>query len=279
VSYVESEPDLARLTVSTELRPGQTLRIVKFLAYGWSSQRSLPAVRDQVDAALAAAKRTGWAGLRSSQRDYLDDVWARADVELDGDPALQQAVRFPLFQVVEAGARAERRAIPAKGLTGSGYDGHSFWDMETYTLPVLTYVAPEAARDALLWRHSTMDLAEPRARELSLDGVTFPWRTIRGQECSGYWPAGTAAFHINAGSRRSSPALSSASSTAVATPGVRTPAAAAVAASAAPRALTAVLSAGRPAQSRRCRRRRRRGRTRNSPVGAPGARRVTRTAE
>jgi alpha,alpha-trehalose phosphorylase len=184
--------------VSTELRPGQTLRIVKFLAYGWSSQRSLPAVRDQVDAALAAAKRTGWDGLRSSQRDYLDDVWARADVELDGDPALQQAVRFALFQVVQAGARAERRAIPAKGLTGSGYDGHSFWDMETYTLPVLTYVAPEAARDALLWRHSTMDLAEPRARELSLDGVTFPWRTIRGQECSGYWPAGTAAFHINA---------------------------------------------------------------------------------
>jgi alpha,alpha-trehalose phosphorylase len=198
VSHVESEPDLARLTVSTELRPGQTLRIVKFLAYGWSSQRSLPAVRDQVDAALAAAKRTGWDGLRSSQRDYLDDVWARADVELDGDPALQQAVRFALFQVVQAGARAERRAIPAKGLTGSGYDGHSFWDMETYTLPVLTYVAPEAARDALLWRHSTMDLAEARARELSLDGVTFPWRTIRGQECSGYWPAGTAAFHINA---------------------------------------------------------------------------------
>src|SRR5215218_196785 len=198
VTAVESEPDLARVTVSTELEPGQTLRVVKFLAYGWSSQRSLPAVRDQVDAALAAAKREGWEGLRESQREYLDDVWTRADVELDGDPALQQAVRFALFQVVQAGARAERRAIPAKGLTGRGYDGHSFWDMETYTLPVLTYLAPEAARDALLWRHSTLDLAEARAEELSLAGVTFPWRTISGQECSGYWPAGTAAFHINA---------------------------------------------------------------------------------
>jgi alpha,alpha-trehalose phosphorylase len=198
VTGVESEPDLARVTVSTELEPGRTLRLVKFLAYGWSSQRSLPAVRDQVEAALAAAKREGWEGLRASQREYLDDVWTRADVELDGDPALQQAVRFALFQVVQAGARAEQRAIPAKGLTGSGYDGHSFWDMETYTLPVLTYVAPEAARDALLWRHSTMDLAASRAQELSLAGVTFPWRTISGQECSGYWPAGTAAFHINA---------------------------------------------------------------------------------
>ena len=107
-------------------------------------------------------------------------------------------MRFALFHVLQAGARAEHRAIPAKGLTGSGYDGHSFWDMETYTLPVLTYTAPEAARDALLWRHSTMDLAAERAQVLELEGVAFPWRTIRGQECSGYWPAGTAAFHINA---------------------------------------------------------------------------------
>jgi alpha,alpha-trehalose phosphorylase len=198
VTEVESDADLARVTVSTELEPDQPLRIAKFLAYGWSSQRSLPALRDQVDAALAAAERTGWDGLRREQREYLDDVWDRADVELDGDPALQQAVRFALFHVVQAGARAEQRAIPAKGLTGRGYDGHSFWDMDTYTVPVLTYVAPDAARDALRWRHSTMNLAADRARELGLAGVAFPWRTIRGQECSGYWPAGTAAFHINA---------------------------------------------------------------------------------
>ncbi len=194
----ESEADLARVTIGTDLAPGQRLRLVKFLAYGWSSQRSLPALRDQVDAALAAAKRSGWEGLRRGQREYLDDVWARADVELEGDAALQQAVRFALFHVLQAGARAEQRAIPAKGLTGGGYDGHTFWDMEMYVLPVLTYVAPEAARDALLWRQATMDLAQDRARQLYLDGVTFPWRTIRGQECSGYWPAGTAGFHVNA---------------------------------------------------------------------------------
>ena len=198
VTASESEPDLARVTVSTQLQPGQRLRIVKLLAYGWSSRRSLPALRDQVDAALASAQRTGWDGLRRGQREYLDDVWDGADVQLEGDPALQQAVRFGLFHVVQAGARAEGRAIPAKGLTGSGYDGHTFWDMEAYTLPVLTYVAPRAARDALCWRHATMDLAEARARELGLGGVTFPWRTIRGQEFSGYWPASTAAFHINA---------------------------------------------------------------------------------
>jgi len=198
VTSAESEANLARITISTELEPGEKLTLTKVIAYGWSSRRSLPSLRGQVDAALAAAMRTGWDGLLAGQRDYLDDVWDRADVELEGDLALQQAVRFALFQVVQAAARAERRGIPAKGLTGRGYDGHSFWDLETYTVPVLTFVLPEAAADALCWRHSTIDLARERARELSLAGVAFPWRTIRGRECSGYWPAGTAAFHVNA---------------------------------------------------------------------------------
>jgi alpha,alpha-trehalose phosphorylase len=198
VTTCESEPDLARVTVSTELEPGRKLTVVKLLAYGWSAERSAPALRDQVDASLAAAHRSGWEELAAQQRAYLEDLWSHADVEIDGDPTLQQAVRFAIFQVVQAAARAERRAIPAKGLTGRGYDGHTFWDMESYTLPVLTYVAPDAARDALRWRHSTLELAKARAHELRFDGAAFPWRTIRGEECSGYWPAGTAAFHVNA---------------------------------------------------------------------------------
>jgi alpha,alpha-trehalose phosphorylase len=195
----ESSEDLGRITVATELEPGQSLRLVKLLAYGWSSQRSLPSLRDQVEAALASARRSGWGGLLAAQRDYLEDFWDRADVELEGDAALQQAVRFALFHTLQAGARAEQRAIPAKGLTGPGYDGHTFWDTEAFVLPVLTYTAPDAARDALRWRHATLDLARARAEVLGLDGADFPWRTIRGQECSGYWPAGTAAFHVNAG--------------------------------------------------------------------------------
>ncbi len=195
---LETDPQLARLVIASELEPGQTLRVVKFLAYGWSSERTTAALRDQVAAALAGARRTGWQGLLDEQREYLDRFWERADVELEGDAALQQAVRFGLFHVLQAGARGEQRAIAAKGLTGPGYDGHTFWDTETFVLTVLTYTAPQAAGDALRWRHRTLELARERARELALAGAAFPWRTIGGQECSGYWPAGTAAFHINA---------------------------------------------------------------------------------
>ena len=195
---IVAEADLARLTVAADVPAGGRLCLTKYLGYGWSTRRSAPAVRAQVEAALAGARQTGWDGLLAEQREFLDAFWASADIELDGDPELQQAVRFALFHVLQAGARGESRAIPAKGLTGPGYDGHAFWDTEMFVLPVLTYTVPDAARDALWWRHSTLDRARERAGALNLRGAAFPWRSINGAECSAYWPAGTAAFHVSA---------------------------------------------------------------------------------
>jgi len=195
---IESYPDLGRTTVATQLAAGEQLHIVKYIGYGWSSGRSRPALVDQVVGALAAAHLTTWDGLLAEQQQYLDEFWEGADVEVDGDAEIQQAVRFGLFHILQAGARAEFRPIAAKGLTGTGYDGHTFWDTESFVLPVLMYTHPSAAADALRWRHSVLDDARQHAIDLGLAGSAFPWRTIRGQECSGYWPAGTAAFHINA---------------------------------------------------------------------------------
>ncbi|HEU0316164.1 MAG TPA: glycoside hydrolase family 65 protein [Solirubrobacteraceae bacterium] len=198
VGEAETWVDLARLTVACTIEPGQRLRMVKFLAYGWSGERSTPAVRDQVGAALTEARHTGWDGLLAEQRSYLDEFWAGADVELDGDAELQQAVRFALFHTLQAGARVDGRAIAAKGLTGPGYDGHCFWDTESFVLPVLTYTVPKATAAVLRSRHRTLPTARERAKQLGLRGAAFPWRTISGRECSAYWPAGTAAFHIGA---------------------------------------------------------------------------------
>ena len=190
--------DWARTTVVCGLQPGERLRIVKYLAYGWSSLRSRPALRDQVAAALAGARYTGWQGLLDAQRAYLDDFWDSADVEVEGDPELPAGGALRAVPRA-AGRRAGRaRAIAAKGLTGTGYDGHAFWDTEGSCCRCSPTPQPHAAADALRWRASTLDLARERAAELDLAGAAFPWRTIRGQECSAYWPAGTAAFHVNA---------------------------------------------------------------------------------
>jgi alpha,alpha-trehalose phosphorylase len=190
--------DFARFTVATTVKAGQRLVIVKYVAYGWSSFRSVETMRDQVEAELASARTHKWDGLASAQRRFLADFWSRADIQLEGDDELQQAIRFSMFHVLQAGARAEQRAIPAKGLTGPGYDGHTFWDTECFVLPVLTYTWPVCVADVLRWRHSILDGARKRAKDLGLKGAAFPWRTIHGEEGSGYWPASVAAFHVNA---------------------------------------------------------------------------------
>src|SRR5260370_3274184 len=147
----ESTPNVVRVSVSAQLRPGERLRIIKFLAYGWSSQRSRSAIHDQVIAALSAARSTGWEGLLAEQRDYLKNFWKSASIESEADRAILQALRFALFHVLQAGCRGERRPIPAKGLTGPGYDGHACWDTEIFVLHVLTLTLPRAADDTLRW--------------------------------------------------------------------------------------------------------------------------------
>ena len=183
---IEASGDLARYTLAARIPQGGCLKLVKFLAYGWSSRRSSPALRDQVEAALATAKLAGWDRLVREQRELLDQHWDEADVEIEGDDELQQAVRVGMFHVLQAGLRGERQPIPAKGLTGPGYDGHTFWDTETYVLPVLTYTAPHAVRDALRWRHSTLDMARERARVLGRRA-----RRSRGGRSGARRPRGT----------------------------------------------------------------------------------------
>jgi alpha,alpha-trehalose phosphorylase len=194
----QAEPDMGRVTIGVRLEPGQSLRVVKLLAYHWSSQQSVDWLRDQVDASLGIALGEGFDGLAAAQRRHLDAYWAVADVEIESDAEVQQGLRLALFELLQAAARAETRAIGAKGLTGNGYDGHAFWDTEMYVLPALTYTQPELVRDALQWRHSILPQARERAAQLGLRGGAMPWRTIRGEECSGYWPGGTAAMHVNA---------------------------------------------------------------------------------
>ncbi len=134
----------------------------------------------------------------AESEEHYRDYWATSDIVVGGQPELQQAIRWNLFQLAQATARADVAGIPAKGVTGSGYEGHYFWDQEVYLLPYLTYTNPEGARQVLEFRHEMLPAAKIRAKELSVDGALFPWRTINGLEASAYYAAGTAQFHIAA---------------------------------------------------------------------------------
>ena len=141
-----------------------------------------------------------------AERDYLSyvdgkarsDGARRSDVQLDGAPDLQQAVRLNLFQLLQATARGEGFGVPAKGLTGRGYEGHYFWDTEIYVVPFLTHTSPRWAKQVLDFRCGMLCAARTRAREVGHRGALFPWRTISGEEASAWYAAGTAQYHINA---------------------------------------------------------------------------------
>jgi alpha,alpha-trehalose phosphorylase len=134
----------------------------------------------------------------ADQRAWLADYWARSDVEVEGQPETQQAIRWNLFQLAQAAGRADGYGIATKGVTGSGYGGHYFGHTGLYVGPYLTYTTPIIARNALRFRYTTLPAAERRAAELTQNGACFPWRTINGEEASAAYAVGTAQYHIDA---------------------------------------------------------------------------------
>ncbi len=192
------EDDIAKHVFRVHATPGVTTRVTKVISYHTSRGVPTRELVDRCRRTLDRVKETGTEAVFAAQRAWLDAFWERSDVEIGGQPEIQQAVRWNLFQAIQAAARAEGAGIPAKGVTGSGYDGHYFWDTEIYLLPFLTYTSPRCARNALRFRYTMLDAARRRAADLNQRGALFPWRTINGEEASAYYAAGTAQYHIDA---------------------------------------------------------------------------------
>ena len=195
---VDTAADLGRQVVRAHLEEGQSLTVRKAVAY--HSSRSVPhrELFDRCRRTLDRVRANGFDAQYIEQREYLDDFWTSSDVQLPGQPAEQQATRWCLYQLAQAAARSDQWGIPAKGVTGSGYEGHYFWDSEIYVVPFLTFTQPRWARNALRFRTNLLPKARERARELNQRGALYPWRTINGDEASAYYAAGTAQYHINA---------------------------------------------------------------------------------
>lgn len=131
--------------------------------------------------------------------DFWQEFWQNSDIEISGDDSLNQAIHYNLFQLVSSTGRDGKTNIPAKGLSGTGYEGHYFWDTEMYMSPFFAYTNPEIAKNLIKYRYSVLDESKKRARTLGVkEGALFSWRTINGQEASAYYPAGTAQYHIDA---------------------------------------------------------------------------------
>jgi alpha,alpha-trehalose phosphorylase len=202
----ECSHNIGQVVYSIDAQPGKPVHLVKFLVYHNSRGASPDELCVRAERTLDRAVKHGIGYLFSSQKKYMDEFWRRSDVQVDGSSdkfrrasdEIQQALRWNLFQILQAAGRAEGSGIPAKGLTGQTYEGHYFWDTEIYVFPFLIYTAPHIARNLLMFRYRMLERARERAREVNQKGALFPWRTINGEEASAYYAAGTAQYHINA---------------------------------------------------------------------------------
>lgn len=190
--------DLGRKVYRVAAKKGQPIRVTKAVAYHSSREVPVRELSDRVRRTLDRVRDQGFEPYYASQRDWLADFWNNSDVSVATEIRTQQAIRWCIFQLAQASARADGSGIPAKGLTGDGYEGHYFWDSEVYVVPFLSLTCPEKARNAIRFRYSQLEQARARAGEMSVAGALFPWRTINGEEASAYYAAGTAQYHIDA---------------------------------------------------------------------------------
>jgi len=148
---------------------------------------------------LIHAKQLGYQENLQTHKNLMAEFWQDSDVEIAGNDQHQLAIRLNMLHLTMSAGKDGHRNIAAKGLTGPGYDGHYFWDSEIYIIPYFIYTQPKVARSLLTYRYNGLAQAKIRAKEMGHDqGALFPWRTIGGEECSSYFPAGTAQYHINA---------------------------------------------------------------------------------
>lgn len=190
--------DHAKHVYSGSLKPGEKLTLTKVVSYHTSRRVPARELADRCRRTLDRVTDEGVDRQFEDQRAWLDDFWARSDVEVEGEVGLQQAIRWDLFQLAQASARGDGSGISAKGVSAAGYGGHYFWDTEIYVVPFFTYTSPGIARNALRYRYRILDAARQRASELAQRGALYPWRTINGEEASAYYAAGTAQYHIDA---------------------------------------------------------------------------------
>jgi alpha,alpha-trehalose phosphorylase len=209
VSETHCSEDAGKVVFLIDAKPGTAMRLVKYMTYHSSRRSPAEELCERAERSLDRAVSHGFTALLAGQRQHVAAFWRRSDVQIASHPVsvqtsaptgvqIQQAIRFSLFHILQASARAEGAGIPAKGLTGLGYEGHYFWDTEIYLIPFLTYTAPRVARNLLQFRFGFLAKARERARTLHHKGALFPWRTINGEEASAYYAAGTAQYHINA---------------------------------------------------------------------------------
>lgn len=180
----------------TEAIQGNKIHLIKYSVFCDSVRYQSP--RQQAELEMEQALACPLPAWYKRQEEYLSVFWNNCRIEIEGDPKSNRAIRYSLYQLIQAVGKDHYCCVAPKGLSGDGYEGQYFWDSEMYIQPFFTITNPGLTRNLLDFRYATLDWARENARILGhRQGALYPWRTIMGRECSGSFPSGSAQYHIN----------------------------------------------------------------------------------
>jgi len=128
-----------------------------------------------------------------------EKLW-RSDIEIEGDLNAQRDVRFALYNLYSFVREETAYSLSPMGLSGIGYNGHIFWDCETWMFPPLLMMHPEIAKSLLEYRFERLQQAKKNAVNHGYKGAMFPWESAEdGSEETPVWALmGPYEHHITA---------------------------------------------------------------------------------
>jgi alpha,alpha-trehalose phosphorylase len=175
---------------------GKKIRFIKYSVFCDSLRYAN--YREQAGKEMEKARSVPLEYLYQKQKEYLTEYWDNCRVDIEGDDELDLSIKYNLYQLIQSVGKDRFCNIAPKGLSGDGYEGHYFWDTEMYIQPFFSITNPVLSKNLIAYRYATLDKARENAAIIGhKKGALYPWRTITGRECSGYFPAGAAQYHIN----------------------------------------------------------------------------------
>ncbi|MPY48762.1 glycosyl hydrolase family 65 protein [Streptomyces acidicola] len=190
-------PATASRTISVHTSPGRPLTFTKYVSVVTShtADRPLSTARAHAD----EAAREGHARLAEDNRRAWQREW-EGDIVVRGDALLQRRVRASKFYLLTSAHEDSPWSPSPCGLSSDGYNGHVFWDTETWIWPSLLAQHPRLARSALDYRVARLDAARAAAAAEGHRGARFPWESgLTGDEDTPGWvPFGDLELHVSA---------------------------------------------------------------------------------
>ncbi len=184
----------------TDLKAGENVALFKYFTLVTDRDHDLNDLSVYGEKKLTDAYKAGFEKLYADHTAKWADIWKEADIEIDGDIAAQQGIRFNIYHMKQTyNGEDPRLNIGPKGFTGEKYGGSTYWDTEAYCLPFYLSTSHEQIpRNLLVYRYEHLEKAIENAAKLGLKGALYPMVTMNGEECHNEWEITFEEIHRNA---------------------------------------------------------------------------------